>query len=142
MIKFIHHYWAYLVLAMFTILILNSLWALINKRSFDYTKDFRLALFTLIVFDIQILIGLVAYFTSPYFEGIKNGHMGEYMKNASDRLIVVEHPSMMLLALLFIHYGFSRLKKLPKARQRFLDIIIFYGVAFILILARIPWNKF
>ncbi len=142
MIKFIHHYWAYLVLISFLITLIYSLLGFLKKRNFDYTKDFRLALFTSIVFDIQILIGLIVYFSSSYFEGIKKGHMGEYMKNASDRLIVVEHPMMMLIALFFVHYGLYRLKKFPANRQRFLDILIFYGIAFILILARIPWDKF
>ncbi len=141
MIKFIHHYWGYFVLILFTILLINSFIGFIKKRNFDYSKDFRLALFTSIVLDIQVVIGFIAYFTSPYFDGIKNGHMGEYMKNAADRLIVVEHPTMMLIALLFVHYGLRRLKKLPNARQRFLDILIFYGIAFLLILARIPWDK-
>ena len=142
MIKFIHHYWAYLVLVMLIIVLLNSIIGLIKKRNFEYAKDFRLALFTAIVFYIQVVIGFIVYFTSSYFEGIKNGHMGEYMKNASDRLIVVEHPTMMLIALLFIQYGLYRLKKFQPNRQRFLDILIFYGIAFILVLARIPWDKF
>jgi len=141
MIKFIHHYWAYLVLIMFIITLTTSVVALIRKRPFNYQKDFRLALFTSIVFDIQLLLGLFAYFTSSYFEGIKNGHMGEYMKNASDRLIVVEHPLVMFIALFFLHYGLYRLKKFDVDRQRFLDIIIFYGIAFVLVLSRIPWDK-
>ncbi len=142
MIKFLHHYWGYLVLFMFIVVLINSLTGFIKKRPFDYSKDFRLALFTAVVFDIQVVLGLIAYFTSNYFQGIKNGHMGEYMKNAADRLIVVEHPLMMLLALLFIHYGLSRLKKLPNSRQRYLDILIFYGLAFIFVISRIPWDKF
>jgi len=142
MIKFIHHYWGYFLLLLFVLLLVRSFVGFIKKRNFDYTTDFRLALFTAIVFDIQVVIGLIAYFTSPYFDGIKNGHMGEYMKNASDRLIVVEHPLMMLIALLFVHYGLRRLKKMPNSRQRFLDILIFYGIAFLLILSRIPWDKF
>ncbi len=141
MIKFIHHYWGYFVLILFTVLLINSFIGFIKKRDFDYSKDFRLALFTSIVLDIQIIIGLIVYFTSHYFEGIKSGYMGEYMKNAPDRLIVVEHPGMMLIALLFVHYGLRRLKKMPNGRQRFLDILIFYGIAFLLILARIPWSK-
>ena len=142
MIKFIHHYWAYLVLVMLIIVLLNSIIGLIKKRNFEYAKDFRFALFTAIVFYIQVIIGFIVYFTSSYFEGIKNGHMGEYMKNASDRLIVVEHPTMMIIALLFIQYGLYRLKKFQANRQRFLDILIFYGIAFILVMARIPWDKF
>ncbi len=142
MIQFLHHYWAYLVLFMFALTVFGSLGAFLSGKKFNFNSDFRLALFTLISFVIQVILGFFAYFTSDHFQGILQGHMGEYMKSAPDRLIVVEHPTMMLIALWFTYYGFKRMSRNIENRKKFLDLIIFYGIAFILILIRIPWSKF
>ncbi len=140
MIQFLHSTWAFLVLFMFAFTLTNYLVAYFQNKVFSFNKDFRLASFTLIVFYIQAILGLLAWFTSDYFTGIKQGHMGEYMKHAHDRLLVVEHPLMMLLALLLAHYGFNRMKKAESSKKKYMAIILFYGLAFLFILSRIPWN--
>ncbi len=140
MIKFLHGSWAILVLLMFVLTLINYLSAYYKNRIFDFNRDFRLASFTLITFVIQALLGLLAWFTSSYFQGIQQGHMGTYMKNAHDRLLVVEHPTMMLIALVLAFYGFNRMKKAERSKKKYMAIIIFYGLSFLLILGRIPWK--
>ena len=141
MLKFLHHYWAYLLLIMLITIIIKAVYSLFSGNKFNFSTDFRLATFTWIVFEIQILLGLTVYFTSDYFQGIKEGHFGEYMKSAPDRLIVMEHPVMMIIAFLILYYGYNRLKKVQDSRREWIDIIIFYGLAFLLVLLRIPWAK-
>jgi len=63
------------------------------------------------------------------------------MKSAPDRLIVMEHPVMMIIAFIILYYGYNRLKKVQDSRREWIDIIIFYGLAFLLVLLRIPWAK-
>ncbi len=140
MIKFLHGSWAILVLLMFVLTLINYLSAYYKNRIFDINRDFRLASFTLITFVIQALLGLLTWFTSSYFQGIQRGHMGAYMKNAHDRLLVVEHPTMMLIALVLAFYGFNRMKKAEHSKKKYMTIIIFYGLSFLLILGRIPWK--
>ncbi len=140
MIRFIHGSWAYLVLLMFLITLFVYLYHMVKHKIFDFNTDFRLASFTLIVFYFQVVLGLLAWFTSDYFTGIRQGHMGEYMKQTHDRLIVVEHPSIMLIALLIAHYGFNRMKKAESSQKKYVSIILFYGLALIFILSRIPWQ--
>ena len=140
MIKFLHSSWAILVLLMFVLTLINYLSAYYKNRIFDINRDFRLASFTLITFVIQALLGLLTWFTSSYFQGIQRGHMGAYMKNAHDRLLVVEHPTMMLIALVLAFYGFNRMKKAEHSKKKYMAIIIFYGLSFLLILGRIPWK--
>ncbi len=140
MIKFLHGSWAILVLLMFVLTLINYLSAYYKNRIFDINRDFRLASFTLITFVIQALLGLLTWFTSSYFQGIQRGHMGAYMKNAHDRLLVVEHPTMMLIALVLAFYGFNRMKKAEHSKKKYMAIIIFYGLSFLLILGRIPWK--
>ncbi len=141
MIKFLHGSWAYLVMLLFVITIINYVLAYIKNKVFDYSKEFRLASFTLIVFSIQILLGIITWFNSHYFEGIKHGQMGLYMKNSADRLLVMEHPAMMLIAWLLTFYGFNRMKNAMTSKKKYMAIIMLYGLAFLLILMRIPWQN-
>jgi len=140
MIKFLHSSWAYLVILMFLLTLVNYITAYVKNRIFDYNKDFRIAGFTLIILSIQVLLGFGAWFSSTYFEGIQHGQMGVYMKSAHDRLLVVEHPTMMIIAWLLTFYGYKRMKKAESSQKKFMAVILLYGLAFLLILARIPWS--
>ena len=79
MIKTVHSYWAYLVLAVLILAVLKAIFGVISKREYD-PKTFRVALFTLIVSHIQLLIGLVLYFTSSRFSLWADLGVGEVMK--------------------------------------------------------------
>lgn len=141
MIKYLHSTWAYLVILIYVITLATYFWSLFKNKVFDFSKEFRLASFTLIVLSIQILLGLSTWFTSQYFEGIRNGQMGVYMKNAGDRLLVMEHPVMMLIAWLLTFYGFNRMRKAMSSKKKYMAVIITYGIAFLLVLGRIPWHN-
>ncbi|WP_343328670.1 hypothetical protein [Polaribacter staleyi] len=137
--KDIHSYWAYLVLAILIFAVVNAVIGLKQKKEFT-DKDLRLGLFTLIVSHIQLLIGLGWYFMSPWFKALKaNG--GEVMANKATRLLAVEHPLMMLIAIVFITIGWSKHKKQTEDAAKFKTFAIFYGIALILILSRIPWSN-
>ncbi|PCH76723.1 MAG: hypothetical protein COB98_05320 [Flavobacteriaceae bacterium] len=136
----IHSYWAYLVLIMLVIAFVNALTGLLSKRTFE-SKDLRLPLFALIVSHIQLIIGLGWYFMSPWFQALKANGMGETMGNSTARFMAVEHPIMMILAIVLITIGFSKHKKKTSDTAKFKTITIFYGIALLLILARIPWGQ-
>ncbi len=74
--------------------------------------DLRLALFTLIVSHIQLLIGIVLYFVSPYFQAFGEGGMGGVMKDSTLRLYLVEHPLIMVIAVILITLAIRNTKKL------------------------------
>lgn len=140
MIQFSHSYWAYLVVFMLVFTLATFITGFLSKKRFSYNRDFRLALFTLIVFYIQIALGLINYFDSRYFEGLKNGKFGDYMKVTHDRQAVMEHPVMMLIVLTLLHYGYKRMKKAETSPKQYIAIIIFYGIGFLLTMIRIPWH--
>lgn len=140
MFKIIHSYWAYIVLLILLIAVFNFLIGLVTKKSFK-DIDFRLALFTLIVSHIQFLLGLVAYFTSTYFDVMKSHGMGEVMKNSTLRKPLIEHPITIIIAITLITIGFSKHKKLALDNSKFKTLFIFYGIALILILSVIPWHN-
>jgi len=140
-IQFIHSYWAYLVLLIVLLATFNSLAGFFSKREYS-NNDFRVALFALIVTHIQVLIGLILYFVSPLgLQNISNLGMGEVMKNSEFRLYAVEHPFVMILAAVFITIGYSKHKKKLLSHKKFKMLAIFYTIALILLLSRIPWNQ-
>jgi len=137
---YLHGLWAFFVLIVWLMAIGRHVSGLVKKRWYDMQTDFRLALFALVVAGIQMLLGIGAYLTSDYFRGIREGHMGEYMKNAHARLITVEHPSMALLAFLLMLFGFRRMFYQVDPRRKFFSIVLFYGLALLILLSRLPWS--
>lgn len=137
-IKTLHSYWAYLVILILFAAVINALIGLFGKREYG-AKDFRVSLFTLIVSHIQLLIGLILYFVSPKFE--QWSIMGsEVMKSASLRLYLVEHPLVNIIAIVLITLGYSKHKKKLTSALKFRTILIFYALALVLLLSRIPWD--
>ena len=135
---FIHSWWAYLVLLVLIIATVNSFIGLSSKKDYGAT-DFRLALFTLIVSHIQLLIGLVLYFVAPYFKALGEVGMGGVMKDSTLRLYLVEHPLIMIIAIVLITMGYSKHKNKLTSKPKFKTLSIFYGIALIFMLSRIPW---
>ena len=135
----IHSYWAYLVLAILIFAVFNAITGFTKKRTFT-DKDLRIGLFTLIVSHIQLLIGLGWYFMSPWYKALKaNG--SEVMGDKAARLLAIEHPLMMVIAIVLITIGWSKHKKKTEDTAKFKTFAIFYGLALLLILARIPWSN-
>lgn len=132
--KDIHSYWAYIVLAILIFTVVNAVIGLKQKKEFT-DKDLRLGLFTLIVSHLQLLIGFVVYFTGGFYNGLSE------MKDAPVRLLALEHPLMMIIAIVLITMGWSKHKKKTEGVAKFKTFAIFYGVALLLILSRIPWNN-
>jgi hypothetical protein len=63
------------------------------------------------------------------------------MKDKSVRLLAIEHPITMILAIILITIGWSKHKKKTEDAAKFKTFVIFYGVALLLILSKIPWNN-
>lgn len=103
-------------------------------------KDFRISLFTLIVSHIQLLLGIVLYFVGPYISLIGDMGMGAIMKDSTLRSNIVEHPLTMIIAVALITIGYSKHKKKLTSKAKLRMIAIFYSIALILILAKIPWS--
>ncbi len=135
MMKMIHSYWAYLALIILILATVNAIMGFTSKREFK-DKDLRISLFTLIVMHIQLLIGLGWYFMSPWYKSMKVNGI-----DASNRLLAVEHPILMIIAIVFVTIGWSKHKKVSADEGKFKKIAIFYGLALLLVLSRIPWSQ-
>jgi hypothetical protein len=139
MLKFIHSYFAYLVI---TILFLSTLRFLIRYLlSKDYTPvDFRLALVTLITSHTQLLIGLFLYFISPNLSWWNNGFYS-VIANPDYRLYLIEHPVINIIAIILITRGYSLHKKKRVSNSKFKTIAIHYLLGLVLLLYFIPWKN-
>ncbi|WP_339633086.1 hypothetical protein [Bizionia echini] len=138
-IKMLHSGWAYLVLFILVVATLNAIVKSMAGKEYS-AKDFRISLFTLIVSHIQLLLGIVFYFVSDYMSVISNMGMGAVMKDSILRSNIVEHPLTMIIAIALITIGYSKHKKKLTSKAKFRMIAVFYTLALILILAKIPWQ--
>jgi hypothetical protein len=132
----LHSFLAYLVLAGLAISFIYALIGALSGKSFG-ERDRKFGLFGLIPAHVQLLVGIVLYLLSPL--GFSNLG-GAAMSDSMSRLYALEHPMINVIAVALITIGYSRAKKLTEDKGRFRSIYMFYGVAFILILSRIPWH--
>jgi heme A synthase len=140
MIKTIHSYWAYLVLFFLLIAVYRAISCTILKKEYN-PKMFRVALITLIVSHIQILIAFLLYFTSNVRWFDSDTEVSTIMKNSDLRLYNLEHPLVMILTVVFITVGYSKHKKKLTSTPKLKMLAIFYTLALILLLSRIPWSS-
>ena len=122
--------------------ILAMVLPVLSNNSTVSKKDKLPALFFMIMCDIQLLLGSLLYFKySGYGISAFNNGVGAVMKNAELRKIAVEHVVLMLLALVLVHIGYSKVKKVMELDKLKRTSLIYFGIALVLILAGIPWNR-
>jgi len=91
--------------------------------------------------DIQVLLGISLWaFLSPITTAAFHT-AGPVMSDPTIRFYLVEHGLAGLLALAFAHIGAARARRLKFARARFMSLLVFHGIALVLIAARIPWDR-
>lgn len=122
-------------------LIISILQAYQGKRNnLDYTdSNKKMALFALIFSHIQLLIGLSLFVFSPIIEAFFTPGPISSMKDSTLRFFTIEHPLMMLIALVLVTIGFSKSKRAESSADKFAIQFKYYGIALFLILIRIPW---
>lgn len=140
LLKTLHSYWAYLALFVLLVASINALIGMRGKKTFS-ARDLRISLFGLIFTHIQLLVGLVLYFVSPWVDQWSTLGMGGVMKDTQARLYLVEHPFTNLLAILLITMGWSMHKRQTDDRKKFSRIGLFYTFGLLLLLSRIPWDS-
>jgi hypothetical protein len=126
-----HSGWAYLTLLMGVLFVLMVGYFAFSKkaRTAGITK---LSFFATLTFHIQLLVGVVLYFVSPYAQFTENT-----MKDATNRLYAIEHPLMMFAAVVLITVANAKLKKTDSVPM---SSFILGLIALVLVLSRIPWS--
>ncbi len=140
---YIHSYLRWVVLALGLIVIAKAVMGLNGDRAFDKSDNSMGAAFLGSV-HLQLILGLILYFAGD--KGLAliqnaDGGMGEVMKNALLRFWAVEHVTTMIIAAIVVTVGRSRSKKAATDKGKHQQAAIFFGIAMLLILIRVPWNQ-
>ncbi|HAO47117.1 MAG TPA: hypothetical protein PLZ45_05090 [Ferruginibacter sp.] len=125
--------WAVVILGLWAVL--SAISAILSKREYR-NADNKVSLFFMISCDIQLLLGLILYFTGMWFDKLKSG-VGSLDK--SERFFAMEHAVMMIIAWLLVHIGRSMVKRADNDAQKHKRTLIYFGIALVIILAMIPW---
>lgn len=128
-----HSGWRWIVLILLIAAIAKAFSGWKKKKEFT-VADKKLALFAMIAFHLQWTFGLILYFISP-----KVAFVEGFMKNSMLRFYGLEHIVAMTIAFVLITIGYSKSKKIEDGPGKFKKIFVFYLIAFIIILASIPW---
>ena len=107
--------------------------AFANKRSYE-KRDKMINLFAMISLHIQLLLGLILYYTSTKVS-FETGWMGKSI----ERFYGMEHLIGMLIAIILVTVGRKMAEKQVSPEQKNKKIILWYSIALVLILASIPW---
>ncbi|WP_291064866.1 MULTISPECIES: hypothetical protein [unclassified Empedobacter] len=105
-IKQFHSGWAYLVILMGVIFVISTLIYAISKKDTNATIK-KIGLFTTITFHVQMLLGLVNLIKLAIdVSGSEN-----IMKNDILRFKLMEHPLIMIAAVIFMTIANAKLKR-------------------------------
>jgi hypothetical protein len=85
--------------------------------------------------DIQLLVGLLLFVALSPVTTTAMQNMGAAMKNGTWRFWTVEHPSLMILAVVFAHLGRPRRGTTGVNRRA----VLWFGLALLAILLATPW---
>ncbi len=127
----LHSGFRYIVSILLLLAILQSIVGWLGNRAYTETNR-KINLFTLISAHIQLLIGLVLYFVSPYVQFDSSA-----MNDAIKRYWTVEHITMMIFAIVLITIGHARSKRIVAPAGKHRAIAIFYGLALLVIVLAI-----
>lgn len=108
-----------------------------GRRPFAST-DRKASLYLLIATHLQLVLGLVLYFTRGWASQLVNGGSG-IMQNKALRFWTVEHGPGMLLAVALITIGYSAAKRGATDKSKFNRWFWYSLIGFIIVLVTIPW---
>lgn len=129
--------WVLLLLAIYVIA--KSIIGWSGNKNFT-TRDDLLSILLISLFHTQLVLGLLLYFfyspiTLPAFSDF-----GAAMKNSYVRYWAVEHIFIMILSVVIAQVGRIMIKRSHSDRGKFRNSVIYFLLALILILSRIPWT--
>ncbi|WP_353720690.1 hypothetical protein [Dyadobacter sp. 676] len=87
---------------------------------------------------IQLMLGYVLYFNSPFIAYFRT-HYKEAIKQFDFVFFGMVHITLMTIAVVVITIGSSVAKRQEHAPAKFRTMTIYYAIAFVIILAAIPW---
>ena len=104
-----------------------------------YTKSDNTAKTLAVTFvHIELILGLILYFTSPVIEFFRN-NFKEAVQQKDVRFLGMEHSVMMLIAVVLITIGSAKSKRKTTDVAKFKTLAIWFTIGLIITLVSIPW---
>jgi hypothetical protein len=98
-------------------------------------SDNALRHWTATVLQVQMTIGLILYFNSPF--------VSAYMNNVSDEaessFFALVHSGLMFTAVVIISIGSAMAKRQPTDQQKYKTMLVWFCIGLLIILVAIPW---
>lgn len=124
----IHMVWRWVLLAAGLAVIIKAVLGWLGNKPWSKLDDQLGMLYTIAV-DVQFLLGLILWFTGPF----RLLNAGNLMSDPKGRFMVIEHPFLMLVALILAHIGRSRSRKADSDVKKHRTAFIFYLLSFLFI---------
>lgn len=96
-------------------------------------KNKMINLVTMILMHTQLLIGFILYFGRKHYEGFS------HMDIPLARFLAIEHMIGMLVAITLVTIGRKRAEASESDTAKHRKILLWYGIALLLVLISIPW---
>jgi hypothetical protein len=96
-------------------------------------------LFFAVLFDVQVLLGLILYFVSSPVTTAAIHSVGPAMSNDVVRFWLVEHPFGMIVALVLTHVGRAKSRDAAEDQRRRRQAAVYFTLAILLVLITMPW---
>ncbi|MEN4011780.1 MAG: hypothetical protein AB1453_02100 [Chloroflexota bacterium] len=127
--------WVLIILAI--IVIVRGFTGWLRGRRFN-NDDNRYGMLYTLFFDIQLLGGLVLYFTKGWAV-VLTADFAAAMRSSGTRFFAIEHLLLMLIALVVVHVTRSQSRKAGSDLLKHRRAAIGFLISFVLMLAAIPW---
>ncbi|MDH5379326.1 MAG: hypothetical protein OEW75_00645 [Cyclobacteriaceae bacterium] len=137
---FTHSWLRWIVLLMGLFLIVSGFIGMSSGKDFTKGKNGMSAGFVGL-FHLQLVIGLLLYFVFSPITEVAFSDFGAAMKNSELRFWAVEHILVMVLAAVVAQIGRIKIKKAETDKAKFKAMAVYFTIALVLVLSRIPWSS-
>lgn len=135
----LHNLLRWVILICLVIAVVKSYTAWQKKQAFA-ASDRKLWLITMISAHITLLLGIYQWLFGRYGLFVTDLPEGtKVMKDSFYRFFWVEHPSLMIIAIILITLGRGMAKKSVPDTTKYKKAFWYFFIALILILAAVPW---
>lgn len=134
----LHSYVRWAILIAVVVVVATS-WSALRKQSAWTQRHERWLRVLVGLGDLQFTIGVLLYLVWSPFAAAFMQSPGTAMKEHTIRFFGLEHPTMMVIAVAFLHVARTRSKKLTDARDKHRAVIRWTLFALLVLLTSIPW---
>lgn len=135
----LHHYISFIALALLAYATINGAIGSNSEKMFQEI-DRKINVFALISTHTMLLLGIALLFVSPIATAAF-ADMKIAMKDPILRKAIVEHPTTNIIAVVLATIGNAKSKKAIGNGRKFKVSMIYFGLALLLILSRLPYDK-